>query len=83
MMRSSKSSNLPPKKKKTPSVKQPRTTTQPPGVPHPQAGQMLSPTTQRCECGGIIGICGTAAGANKWRSHMRSNKHMDWDPLFN
>jgi hypothetical protein len=83
IMRSSNASNLP-KKKSSSSAKQPRASKkQPPGVPHPQAGQALGPTTQRCECGGITGICGTAQGASKWRSHMRSNKHMDWDPLFN
>jgi hypothetical protein len=82
IMWSSNTSYLP-KKKKSSSAKQPRSSKQPPGVPHPQAGQVLGPTTQRCECGGIIGICGTAQGAAKWRSHMRSNKHMDWDPLFN
>ncbi len=49
-----------------------------PGVPHPDAGQILGPYSERCECGGITGICGTPQGANKWRSHMRSNKHMNW-----
>lgn len=55
----------------------------PPGVPHPQAGMQLSPYTARCECGGITGICGTAKGASKWRSHQSTQKHMDWDPIYN
>ncbi len=55
-----------------------KTTTQPPGVPHPQAGEALSSSTARCECGGITGICGTASGATKWRSHMYTTKHSLW-----
>lgn len=58
-------------------------TTMPPGVPHPEAGMPLGPDTERCKCGGKIGICGTPGGASKWRSHMRTQKHMDWDPIFN
>ena len=35
-------------------------TTMPPGVPHPQAGMPLGPYSERCACGGVTGICGTA-----------------------
>jgi hypothetical protein len=60
-----------------------KTTTMPPGVKHPQAGEVLGPDSCRCECGGTTGIGGTSKGANKWRNHMRTSKHMTWDPLFN
>jgi hypothetical protein len=55
----------------------------PHGVKHPEAGMPLGPYTMRCECGGATGIGGTATaqGANKWRSHMRTQKHVDWDSL--
>ena len=46
-------------------------------------GMPLSFDTERCACGGVTGICGTASGARKWRNHLRTAKHMDWDPLFN
>jgi hypothetical protein len=58
-------------------------TKMPRGVKHPEAGMPLGPCTARCECGGVTGICGSAQGASKWRSHMKTKKHMDWDPLFN
>lgn len=54
----------------------------PSGVRHPMAGQILGPTSARCECGGVTGICGTAQGAAKWRAHLRTKKHQDWDPIF-
>jgi hypothetical protein len=57
-------------------------TKMPRGVKHPEAGMPLSPFTARCECGGVTGICGSAQGASKWRSHMQTKKHVDWDPLF-
>jgi hypothetical protein len=60
-----------------------KTTTMPPGVDHPQAGKVLGPDSCRCECGGTTGVCGTPQGANKWRDHMRTSKHVTWDPLFN
>ncbi len=53
-------------------------TKMPPGVPHPEAGLILGPFTERCECGGVTGICGTAQGAQKWRNHQRTKKHQDW-----
>jgi hypothetical protein len=65
----------------TASTKKP-SNTMPRGVKHPQAGMPLGPHTQRCECGGVIGVCGTAEGANKWRSHMRTSKHRAWDTLL-
>lgn len=35
-------------------------------------------TSTKCECGGTTGVCGTAEGARKWRSHQSSQKHQDW-----
>jgi hypothetical protein len=60
----------------------PKGNTMPHGVPHPNAHQVLGPFTKRCECGGVTGICGTATGAKKWRSHNGSTKHMKWDPIY-
>jgi hypothetical protein len=59
-------------------------TKMPHGVKYPEAEMPLGPCTKRCECEceGVTGIGGTAQGANKWRSHMRTQKHVDWDPLF-
>jgi len=48
---------------------------------HPRAGEIIDPYIMRCECGGRIGICGTAQGAAKWRSHMRTKKHYDWQGI--
>lgn len=53
----------------------------PRGVPHPRAGEIIDPYIMRCECGGRIGICETAQGAAKWRSHMRTKKHYDWQGI--
>ena len=61
-----------PKKRKT-------TSTMPPGVPHPEAGTVLGPYTKRCDCGGITGIGGTPQGAQRWRSHNGSDKHLRWE----
>lgn len=35
-------------------------------------------TTERCECGGTTGVCGTAEGARKWSAHQHSKKHSDF-----
>ena len=51
-----------------------------PHVNHPYTGMQLTETTQRCGCGGVIGICGTAAGAKQWRSHINTDRHHTWDP---
>ena len=39
----------------------------------------MRPNRKRCECGGITGICGTADGANAWRKHMGTDRHMKWE----
>jgi len=59
-----------------------RSTKMPHGVHHPETGMILGPFSARCECGGVTGIGGTAKGANKWRSHQQTKKHVDWDPIY-
>lgn len=35
--------------------------------------------TVRCACGGLTGVLGTAEGAKKWRAHLSSKKHQDYE----
>ena len=42
-------------------------------------GVQLVKTSEPCECGGTTGVCGTAEGARKYRAHISSRRHQEWE----
>jgi hypothetical protein len=49
-----------------------------PGVVHPQTGQMITPYSVRCACGGVTGKPGTKWGNAKYASHQQTQQHVEW-----
>jgi len=50
-----------------------------PSRPKQPAGSALGEDAERCRCGGVTGVSGTPGGARKYRSHIGSKRHMEWE----